>query len=329
MSELRKDPVIGRWVIVAPERGKKISDYNQQVRENKHNFCPFCKENIDKTPHAILTIKKESSGGDWKIRVIPNKLPALRVEGNLEREGVGIYDKMNGIGAHEIIVESPDHNIDIVNQDLSHIKDLFLTYKKRMLDLRNDFRLKYVMIFKNHGFDAGAMLEHSHSQLIATPVIPKRVVEELDGAQKYFNYKERCIFCDIIYQEIKENSRVVIEEENFIAIEPFAARFPFETWILPKVHYSNFEHSPDELLHHLAIIFKTVMGKINQALNNPPYNLLIHTAPLSKETSEHFHWHIEIIPKLLHVAGFEWGTGFYINPTAPEEAAKYLKKLKL
>ncbi len=328
MSELRKDPIIGRWVIVAPERGNKPFKMPEKKKVYPSEHCPFCKNNENRTPAEIYSVKCEDTG-EWKIRVVPNKLPALKVEGNLERQGLGIYDRINGIGAHEIIIETPEHGTDSVNLDIKHIRDIFITYKRRMLDLSKDQRLKYTMVFKNYGVEAGATIDHSHSQLIAMPVIPKRVKEELEGAQKYFNYKERCIFCDIIYQEIHDNKRVVAEEENFIAIEPFAARFPFETWIIPKIHLSNYEHSSDDLLHHLAIIFKSVMEKINKALNYPPYNFMIHTAPLGTQNIEQYHWHIEIIPRLLHVAGFEWGTGFYINPTSPEDAAGFLKDLKI
>ncbi len=322
MSELRKDPIIGRWVIIAPERGIQslTIETNKDEIQDKSS-CPFCKENEKKTPREIFSIKSSTSN-NWNVRVIPNRFPALRVEGTLDRQGSGLYDKLNGIGAHEIIIETPDHESDIIDKDLNHIKDIFITYKRRILDLKNDHRIKYVMIFKNHNIDNGTSVNHSHSQLIATPVIPKRVSEELKGAKKYYDYKERCIFCDIVYQELKENKRIVAEEENFIAIEPFAARFPFETWIIPKNHSSNFENCLDENLHHLAILFKAVMQKINKALNNPAYHYLIHSSPLGMENIEHYHWHIEIIPKLQNVAGFEWGTGFYINPTSPEEAAK-------
>lgn len=325
MSELRKDPIIGRWVIISTERGKRPSDFQPVKKTKSVAFCPFCPGNEEKTPREIAVIR---DGDGWKIRVVPNKFPALRVEGNLNRRGMGIYDMMDGIGAHEIIIETPEHDKDLYDLELHHIEQVFLIMKNRIRDLRNDRRLKYVMAFKNHGYEAGASLEHSHSQLIATPVVPKRVLEEIDGSLKYFRFKERCIFCDMIYQEVREDERLVLANEYFIAIEPFASRFPFETWILPKEHISNFEETPDIMFLHLAGIFKEMMGRLNQAVNFPAYNFLIHTGPLQEWNLEHYHWHIEIIPKLTHVAGFEWGTGFYINPTAPEDAAAYLKNLK-
>jgi UDPglucose--hexose-1-phosphate uridylyltransferase len=331
MSELRKDPIIGRWVIISTERGKRPTDFQPIKKKSDIKFCPFCPGNEDKTPPEITSVRDDHSLPNttgWKIRVVPNKYPALRIEGNLDRRGMGIYDMMEGIGAHEIIIETPEHDKDLVDLELAHIKEVFLMYKSRIQDLKNDRRLKYVMAFKNHGFEAGASLEHSHSQLIATPVVPKRVQEEIDGSLKYFHFKERCIFCDMVYQEIKENERLVINDEYFVAIEPFASRFPFETWIIPKQHFCRFEDTPDDLFLNLSSVMKDVLSRINQAVNFPPYNFLIHTTPLHLDELEYYHWHIEIIPKLTHIAGFEWGTGFYINPTAPEDAASYLRNLK-
>lgn len=332
MPELRKDPVIGRWVIISTERGKRPSDFAPIEEKKKGGFCPFCYGNEDKTPPEIFAIRPDKSSHDkpgWTLRVVPNKYPALRIEGQLNRQGDGIYDKMNGIGAHEVIIETPDHFKDLADLEIRAIRDVFWIFRERVLDLKKDVRLKYTMIFKNQGMSAGASLEHTHSQLIATPIIPKRVLEEMDGAQKYHNFKERCIFCDMVRQEIKDNVRVVYEEDYFLAIEPYAPRFPFETWILPKNHNSHFEGVSDEKLEHLAVTIKEVLGRVNVALNNPPFNFVIHSAPLQDGPLNYYHWHIEFMPKLTRVAGFEWGTGFYINPTSPEDAAKYLREINL
>lgn len=332
MPELRKDPIIGRWVIISTERGKRPSDFTPIEEKKQGGFCPFCYENEDKTPPEIYAIrpnKTDPNKPGWTLRVVPNKYPALRIEGQLNRQGDGIYDKMNGVGAHEVIIETPEHFKDLGDLEIPAIRDVFWIFRERVLDLKQDIRLKYAMIFKNHGSSAGASLEHTHSQLIATPGIPKRVLEEMDGAQNYYNFKERCIFCDIIRQEIKDNVRIVFEEENFVALEPYAPRFPFETWILPKDHYSHYESSGDELLKHLAVTMKEVLGKINNALNSPPFNFVIHSSPLQDKELEHYHWHIEFMPKLTRVAGFEWGTGFYINPTSPEDAAEYLRQINI
>jgi len=232
MPELRKDPIIGRWVIISTERGKRPSDFPNVPKRRGNKPCPFCPGNESATPPEILAFRPNSSEPNkpgWTLRVISNKFPALKIEGDLNREGRGIFDKMNGIGAHEVIIETPDHDKDLVDLEEKQVQDIIWAYRERSIDLKNDPRFEYILIFKNQGEAAGASLEHSHSQLIATPIVPKRVTEELEGAGKYYEYKERCIFCDIIKQEISENERVVLQNESFISIEPFAPRFPFET----------------------------------------------------------------------------------------------------
>jgi UDPglucose--hexose-1-phosphate uridylyltransferase len=249
------------------------------------------------------------------------------IEGDLNREGRGLFDKMNGIGAHEVIIETPDHNKDLIDLDKKQMEDVIWAYRERTIDLKKDPRFRYILIFKNQGEAAGASLEHSHSQLIATPIVPKRVTEELEGAGKYYEYKERCIFCDIVKQEISENERVILQNDSFISIEPFAPRFPFETWILPKKHSPAFEKIKKEETPALAAILRETLQRLAKALNNPPYNYILHTSPVDSYHDKEYHWHVEIMPKLTRVAGFEWGTGFYINPTAPEDAATYLKEM--
>jgi UDPglucose--hexose-1-phosphate uridylyltransferase len=265
----------------------------------------------------------------WQLRVISNKYPALKIEGELHREGEGIFDKMSGIGAHEVIIETPDHQRDLVDLPLDGVQKVIWAYRERVVDLRRDSRFKYVMVFKNQGEAAGASLEHAHSQLIATPVVPKRVFEELEGSQRYYDYKERCLFCDIIRQETRWETRVACETDQFVALQPFAARFPFETWILPKRHGNSFADIGDSELQDFARILKTVLAKLREALSDPPYNYSLHTDALHGNGQDFYHWHLEIIPKLTRVAGFEWGTGFYINPVSPEEAAAYLRQIEV
>jgi UDPglucose--hexose-1-phosphate uridylyltransferase len=197
------------------------------------------------------------------------------------------------------------------------------------LDLKKDQRFRYILIFKNHGEAAGASLEHPHSQLIATPIIPKRVQEELQGAKEYYNYKERCVFCDIVRQETNQGVRLVSQNEDFVVIAPFAARFPFETWILPKAHDPFFEDAQKHEYVSLSKILRELLLRQEKVLTNPPYNLTVHNSPLRETDGRHYHWHIEVLPKLTRVAGFEWGSGFYINPTPPEEAAKFLREAKV
>lgn len=329
MSELRKDPVIGRWVIIASERAERPSDYLSAEYPVSNGFCPFCEGHEDVTPPEILAFRDENTSPDtpgWNIRVVSNKYPALQIEGELDSRGVGLYDKMNGVGAHEVIIETPSHNKTLTELDPDYFRKVFLSYKLRMVDLKGDDRFRYVIIFKNHGRAAGASLEHSHSQLIALPIVPKRVSEELRGAEYHYRMKERCIFCDVIRQELEFDIRIVDVNEHFIALTPFASRFPYEVWVLPKNHESHFEMISQASLTSLSQIMQRLLLKMELALGNPPYNYLIHTSPLNESDKPNYHWHIEVIPKLSRVAGFEWGTGFYINTTTPEHAASVLKR---
>jgi UDPglucose--hexose-1-phosphate uridylyltransferase len=332
MPELRKDPVLGRWVIISTERAKRPKDFKSAPEKKvvSPTACPFCPDNEGATPPEIMAYRDPSTRPNtrgWTLRVIPNKFPALLIEGQINRRGEGIYDRMNGIGAHEVIIETNDHEKDLSDLEIEHFRNVIYAYQERTLDLKKDQRLRYVMIFKNFGAVAGASLEHNHSQLIATPIIPKRVIEEMDGARRYFDYRERCIFCDIVVQETKDRKRLITENNSFISICPFAPRFPFEIWILPRRHASNFEEASREELDDLAAILKDCLIRLKKALNTPPYNYVIHTTPLTLKGIDFYHYHIEIIPVLTHIAGFEWGTGFYINPTGPEESAAYLKNI--
>jgi UDPglucose--hexose-1-phosphate uridylyltransferase len=260
------------------------------------------------------------------VRVVPNKFPALQVEGEMGREGVGLYDRMNGVGAHEVIIETPSHVEGLADLPTKKIEDMLWAYRDRMIDLRKDLRFRYILIFKNHGASAGATLEHSHSQLIALPIIPTNVQEELDGCRHHYQQKERCIYCDIIRQDISDGDRIIAENPEFICVTPFAPRFPFEMWILPKRHAAYFEESQKSQFEFLAQILSESLRRMDKVLSRPPYNFILHSSPLHEKTGDYYHWHLEIIPKLTQVAGFEWGTGFYINPVSPEEAATFLRE---
>jgi UDPglucose--hexose-1-phosphate uridylyltransferase len=333
MPELRKDPITDSWVIISTDRARRPSDFVRETTPARPSgrFCPFCPGHESKTPPEVLAYRHGSAANQpgWSLRVFPNKFPVLGIEGALDREGNGMLDKMQGIGAHEVVVETPDHALSITELPEKSIEQVLWAFRDRVNDLKNDKRLRYVLLFKNEGDAAGATLEHTHSQLIALPVVPKRVQEELDGSKGYYDFKERCIFCDLIRQEAKSGERVVIETDRFIVIEPYAARFPFETWILPKQHKSHYEDTDAQHFENLAWVLKSTLRKLEKVLERPPYNFLIHTAPLQEAANPYYHWQIEVIPKLTRVAGFEWGTGFYINPTPPEESAQFLREAGL
>lgn len=330
MPELRKDPIIDRWVIISTERGKRPVFFTEEASPSKVSMCPLCSGNENMTPPEVFAIRPDGSppnSPDWTLRVVPNKFPALRIEGDLNKEGVGLYDRMNGIGAHEVIVETPVHGQTLSNMDVHGIQNVLIAYRERVLDLTKDRRFKYIMIFKNHGSVAGASLDHSHSQLIALPIVPRRVLEEINGGLAYYKYKDRCIFCDIITQEKEDNVRIVFENARFIALSPYASRFPFEVWILPKEHEPYFISSNrDDNYFSAAEVLSAVLKRYDKVLNSPPYNYMIHTTPFGDGATPHYHWHMEVIPRLTKMAGFEWGTGFYINPTPPEEATVYLRE---
>jgi UDPglucose--hexose-1-phosphate uridylyltransferase len=334
MPELRKDPIVGRWVIISTERTKRPQDFAHRS-EPRRGLCPFCPGQESLTPHELLARRPHDGPGarpntpGWSLRVFPNKFPALRVEGELDRAGDGIYDRMNGIGAHEVIVESPEHNRLFSELSEAEIVGVLDAYRERMIDLSRDGRLKYVMIFKNHGAAAGATLDHPHSQLIALPIVPRHVSDEMKGARQHWRLKERCVFCDIVRQELKERARLVYENSGFVAIEPYAPKFPFETWILPRAHRARFEQCGKDDFAQLANALKVLLSKLNVALDDPPYNFILHTTPFGEPDPPHYHWHLEIMPTLIQVAGFEWGSGFYINPTPPEEAARFLREIEI
>jgi UDPglucose--hexose-1-phosphate uridylyltransferase len=332
MPELRKDPIIGRWVIIATERGKRPHDFVIEEEVIKGGFCPFCPGNEHTTPPEIFAYRNpgtEPNTPGWSLRVVNNKFPALILEGNLDRQGEGMFDKMAGIGTHEVIIENPDHQTTLANISVEGFVRVLSAYGERIKTLAQDPRFKYVLIFKNMGRAAGASLEHSHSQLIALPIVPELVMEELNGSKFYYNWKERCVFCDLIRQELQQKVRVVQENEEFVVISPFAPRSPFEVWILPKRHYSSYTDMPESSYPLLAEIFSDTLQRLEKSLGKAPYNFILHIAPIGEPELPYYHWHFELMPKLTLMAGFEWGSGFFINPTPPEDAAQYLREVEL
>ena len=332
MSELRRDPITGRWNIINTDEPLGPEGFEVDRHQPGGSTCPFCPGNERLTPPEIYAVRPPASqpnGPGWQLRVVPNKFPALRIEGELGRRGLGLFDLSNGVGAHEVIIETPDHQKQMADLSLQELELTLAAFKARSLDLRGDHRLKYTLIFKNFGLSAGASLEHAHSQLIALPIVPKRVSEELKGAERYFEFRERCPFCDMIQQELHDDERLLGENKGFLAFCPFVSSFPFEIWILPKAHGSDFAQIAPEPMRDLVRLLKEVLVRMRSVLSDPSYNFIVHTAPIEPREREEYHWHLELIPKLTKVAGFEWGTGFYINPTPPELAAKVLRDVAL
>jgi UDPglucose--hexose-1-phosphate uridylyltransferase len=341
MSELRWDPLKLHWVIIATDRGRRPRDFLAEPESDKVTSCPFCYGNEDKTPGEIFAIRPSGppNSPNWQVRVIPNKYPVLRIEGDLNNRGYGLYDVMNGIGAHEVIVETPDHDKGLADLTTAEITDVLIAYRSRFLDLRRDMRFRYMVLFKNHGARSGATLSHSHSQLIAVPLTPPVATTELKICREFFASKERCIFCDLINFELVCGDRVVREFANYVILTPYAACFPFELRLYPKRHSHDFALMNDNELAELAVAMKDMLCRLKGVLRDPPYNFILHTAPpLQQRLGKpeywgsiefDYHWHIELVPRLTQIAGFEWGTGFYINPTSPEDAAVFLREVEV
>jgi UDPglucose--hexose-1-phosphate uridylyltransferase len=342
LSELRYDPIKSRWTIIAPERKQRPCELRVPPRDppprEKVKPCLFEPGHEDRTPPEILTFPSLDAGAGgsyWQVRVVPSRFPALRVEGEVERQGIGIFDSISGIGAHEVIIEHPNHWCEMADQGIAELTQVFLAFRERLRDLQRDTRLRYVLIFKSKGEEAGASLHHPHSQLLATPIIPPAVVQELRAARESFERKERCIFCDMIAQEQRLAVRVGAQHHRFIALHPFASTFPFETWILPITHQHDYALASNDDLRGLAAMVRDVLRRLRFLLHDPPYNLVLHTAPSPHprpgqsdywSTIEHdYHWHIELVPRITRIAGLEWAAGYTVNPTPPEEAADFMK----
>lgn len=317
---------MGRWVVIAPERADRPSAFLRPVPEQDGGVCPFCPGNESMTPPELLARREN---GAWSLRVVPNRYPALRTEIQMSRNGLGMFDSMAGVGAHEVVIETADHRTTLAEMPLPQIEAVLRAWQDRMLDLSRDMRLKSLIAFKNHGVPAGATLFHAHSQLIALPFVPDALEAELSAGRRHFAEKERCVWCDIVAQETREKERVVLESERAIAISPWAARSPFELWILPREHRSSFETASADELRAVAEALRTLLRKIDVALEKPAFHLFLHTMPLREPLSDSYHWHLELKPVLTQQAGFEWASGCYINPTPPEEAASFLRQTEV
>lgn len=338
MPELRKDPVVGRWVIIATERARRPGNFvsYQENAFGETKECPFC-QNQDP---EIYAMRHPGSGHDqWSVKVVPNGTPILSSEIKFKRRGSGLYDVINGYGANEVVIETPEHISNMADLSIGQIQSVFQTYVARFRELAQRSDFQYVFAYKNYGEAAGSRpIGHSRSQVIAAPVNPLRVKEKLQGAQQYFSYRERCLYCDIVRQTQEDPSRPVRETEHFIAITPFAPRFPFEVTILPKKHCCDFMEGAAGLEQDLAGLVKDVLMRFKVGLDDCAYNYIIQTAPLRHKRKggtkwetieEDYHWHLEMIPRLARPAGFEKGSGFYICPIPPEDTAEYLRRVNI
>lgn len=323
--ELRTDPVTGRQVFVAEGRASRpgaFADGRTRTSDGPEN-CPFCVGHEADTPAATLTLYSDDDPGKWQVRAVPNKYPAAA--GEAETFGGG-QTAQPAAGVHEVIIESPRHLTSASELTAAELEKVFWMYRQRLAALKENAQIRHGTVFKNVGAEAGASLEHIHSQLIGLPWVPQGIVQELSGGLDQYHRTGACVYCHMLQEEQREGLRMVAENRAFAAFCPFAARFPMETWILPKQHGSHFEILEAENCRQLAEMLHEVVGRIETALDRPAYNYLIHSAPFDSGALVHYHWHIEVLPRVTRLAGLELGTGCFINPISPESAARHLRE---
>jgi len=339
MPELRKDPVVGRWVIIATERARRPGNFidPQGNVPTNEDPCPFC-EGVFKVAYEMKDDALNKDGSPLKVTVVERRDAVLKPESKYKRRGHGLYDVVNGFGIHEVVVESPKHIANMADLDENQIRLIIQAYVARFNELEKNKNVQYILILKNYGTAAGSRnIWHSRSQIIASPINPLRVKEKLSGAKRHFDYHERCLYCDLIKQEMETQKRIIAQNDNFLAITPFAPRFPFEVLIIPKVHSCDFNKGVVGKEGDMARILKEVLLRIKVGLDDPAYNFVIQSAPLRREKKgnkwktieDDYHWHIEVMPRLTRAAGFEKGSGFYICPIPPEDTAEFLREVQI
>jgi UDPglucose--hexose-1-phosphate uridylyltransferase len=326
LSEYRQDPILGHWVIVAPERAGRPHAFEEDGPVRRAGPCPFCPGHEAETPAEILALRDHGAPNEpgWRLRIVPNKFPAVLPEAAPLDGREGLYRRRKGFGAHEVIIEDADHAATLSDLPAGRTAELFEVIRRRFLELAADPRIRYVVYFKNHGKAAGATLEHTHSQLLALPLVPNLVRGEMARARRHYRRTGRCILCELAERESR-GARLIFASRGALSLAPYAARAPYETWIVPRRHQSHFEAASAADFEQLAVALRATLRKLDRALRRPAYNLVLHTAPLRQPALPHSHWRLELIPRLTRLAGFEWGAGLYMNPVPPEEAARRLR----
>ncbi|MFH1541302.1 MAG: galactose-1-phosphate uridylyltransferase [Elusimicrobiota bacterium] len=339
MSEIRQNLVTKDWVIIATERAKRPEDFKKKIENiyvcspfsnlvpELESTCPFCPGNEEKmSPDETLRIEKN---GNWQVRIIPNKFPALNKIGERVRTVDGIKRKFAGVGLHEVIIETPFHNLTTALLPLDNVRNIVKSYKLKYNQMLEDKRIEMITIFKNHGEAAGTSLVHPHSQIVATPIVPAQVRERFNDAQKYFDENCECVHCKTLSEELKDGMRIVLETKYFVSFIPYAALSPFHQWIYPKRHCSSFGDITEDEISDLAINLQTTLKKYYIGLDNPDFNYVIRSSPTDLKNLDFFHWYISIVPRITKTAGFELGSGMFINTSLPENDAKFLRDIKI
>jgi UDPglucose--hexose-1-phosphate uridylyltransferase len=333
MSELRLNRATKEWIIIATERAKRPNQFQIETHKEKlppyEPTCPFCPGNEKKTPPEVYTLRKKGSKPNqpgWRIRVVTNKYPALKPSEKTVKITGMFFKTTPGVGKHEVIIETPQHDKNFATLSLKQAEEICLVCWKRYLTLERDRRVKLIMIFKNHGVTAGTSLKHPHIQLIALPLVPANIRHLLEEAMRYYDDHGSCVFCDMMKAELKAKKRIILQNERFVAFHPFASQSPFETWVVPKKHNACFGNIDPDEVKSMAFVLKQILRKLHDKLNDPDYNLIIRTAPIKDAQEDYYHWYIQILPRLTTPAGFELGSGVYINTSLPEQTAKFMRK---
>ncbi|QDT36439.1 galactose-1-phosphate uridylyltransferase [Stratiformator vulcanicus] len=327
MPEFRKDPLLDRWVIIAPERSQRPIEFEHETYR-PDGFDPFAEGNESSTPSELLAVRSHDSSPDgpgWRVRVVPNKFGALDPAGDPVIRNDGLYSAVDAVGSHEVVIECPHFEVNLSRLSAKNVEEVLGVYRDRLLTHERDPRLKYTVIFKNKGPAAGASLAHAHSQIMAIGFVPKDLSDELASARHHFETTGQCPYAEVLAQELTTASRIVFETPHFVVYCPYASRFAYEMKIVPRRPGSHFGQIQPEQIQDLAEVLKKALQKIESALSDPPYNFVLRTAPFRTGSLPYFRWHIEIYPRIARAAGFEWGTGCFINIAAPEDAAETLR----
>lgn len=328
MPELRRDVVTGKWVVVATDRARRPTDMvpAKPVERAEPEDCPFCRGNEAMTPKEVYAVRPEDSvpdGPGWRVRVVPNKFPAFET-GEPVNDSSPLFERLPSEGVHEVIIHSPHHAVTLGDMPVGDINALVEVYRDRLLANSRDPLVKYVHIILNHGVEAGASLEHPHTQLFGLPLVPPLIMQELEGTWMYREKEGGCVFCDVVDRELALKERVVAVTDEFVVISPYAARFPFEQWILPRSHQPSFGDIDSRNIEEFAVVLRDLMKNLDDRLGNPPINYYLHTAPCDGGEHGYYHWHLECMPRVSTPGAFEWGTGMMINIVTPEQAAEFL-----
>lgn len=326
--ERRFEPVSGDWVVIAADRASRPHDLSHGIDQPQLNSCAFCAGHEAETTSAVATwpLRQGQTDDSWQVRVVPNLYPAFVNHARDSANTNGHAFTEPSCGYHDVVIESPKHLRRLTELSVEEAGVVFRAYRERLAQYASDSRIAQAIVFKNCGTTAGMSREHIHSQMVGLPFIPPVIQTELDNAQRYFANSSRCLFCDLMEQERQTMERVVKETDTFLAYCPFASRFGFEVWILPKKHLSFFEQLANDSVLELAQLMQDVLGMLEKEFNHPSYNYVIHTSPFDSCRKDHYHWHIEIIPRLSQLAGLELGTGIHINSFPPEVAAARLRQ---